>query len=485
MALGSFFSFGFGIVSSIVLSRYFVKSDYGTYKQVLYIYSVMLVLFTLGLPRAYSFFLPRTNNDEAKDVINKITNLFFVLGAIFTLTLFLLSGTIATLLKNEDLELAIKIFSPVPFFLLPTLGLEGILATYKMTRFMAVYTVITRVFMLLCVVLPVLFFDASYIGALIGFTIASFFSFLSALYFKYLPVRKYGSDKSSLNYQEIFSFSLPLMVAGLWGTVESSIDQFFISRYYGAEVFADYSNGAMELPLIGMILAATAAVLSPVFSRMSYQKVDLEKELYPLWIRVFEKSSMLTYPLLIFAWGFADVLMVFLYGENYAGSAVYFQVFNFYFFFKIIIYGPYLINTGRHRLYANAHMYSVIILIPVQLVILYLIDSPVALVVASVTLKVGRTFFFLNVISKDFNMSFMQLFPIKPLIKIMLPAAVFVFSIKYLLVDVFELNYFWVLFIGFFLYFIVYVAYSVVFKIDYWSVISPIINRKSKGLKRF
>ena len=467
VALGGLFSFGFGIVSSVILSRYFAKADYGTYKQVLYIYSTMLVIFTLGLPKAYSFFLPRTENHQAKDVITKITNLFFILGAFFSIVLFLLSGQIATLLKNEDLDLAIKIFSPVPFFLLPTMGVEGILATYRMTQFTAVYTVITRVAMLSAVVLPVLLFDVGYIGALIGFTVSSFFIFLIAFYLKYLPLKKFGKEKSSLKYIEIFKYSLPLMVASLWGVIETSSDQFFISRYYGAEVFADYSNGAMELPFIGMILGATAAVLSPVFSKMAYQKVDIKKDLYPLWIRVFEKSSMLTYPLLIFAMCFASELMVLLYGKAYAGSAIYFQIFNFYFFFKIIVYGPYLINTGRQQLYANAHMYSVLILIPVQFLVVYLTNNPITLIVASVVVKIGRTFFFLNVISKDFGIKFREILPILPLFKIMLPALFLIYSIKYLISVSFELSNFWTLFLGGVLYFSLYTLYSYIFKIDY------------------
>jgi O-antigen/teichoic acid export membrane protein len=480
IALGSLFSFSFGIISSVILSRYFAKADYGTYKQVLYVYSTMLVVFTLGLPKTYSFFLPRVNNYEAKDVIAKITNIFFIMGAFFTLSLFLLSGQIASLLKNEDLELAIKIFSPVPFFLLPTMGLEGILATYRMTYLTAIYTVISRIAMMLCVVLPVLFFDAGYIGALIGFTFSSFLIFLVALYLKYLPIKKYSKEKSSLKYKDIFNYSLPLMIASLWGVIETSSDQFFISRYYGTEVFADYSNGAMELPFIGMILGATAAVLSPIFSKMSYQKVDVKKELYPLWIRVFEKSSMLTYPLLIFALFFAKEIMVFLYGESYINSAIYFQIFNLYFFFKIIVYGPYLINTGKQRLYANAHMYSVMLLIPVQLITIYFIDSPIALIIVSVFVKIGRTFFFLNVISKDFKMQLRQILPIKSLIKIMLPSAILAFFTKYILIERLELNNFWLLFLGVSIYFSLYGLYSYIFKINYWSIVSPMIKRNIK-----
>src|SRR5690554_7812014 len=77
IAIGSLFSFGFGIVSSMILSRYFLKEDYGTYKQVLYVYSTMLTVFTLRLPKAFSYFLPRVDENQAKSLIKKITNLFF------------------------------------------------------------------------------------------------------------------------------------------------------------------------------------------------------------------------------------------------------------------------------------------------------------------------------------------------------------------------------------------------------------------------
>ena len=89
VAMGSLFSFGFSIVSSMILSRYFDKADYGTYKQVMYVYNTLLTVFTLGLPKAYSYFLPRVNPQEAKDLINKITRLFFLLGGVFSILLFL------------------------------------------------------------------------------------------------------------------------------------------------------------------------------------------------------------------------------------------------------------------------------------------------------------------------------------------------------------------------------------------------------------
>ena len=76
IAIGSLFSFGFTMVSSMILSRYFSKEDYGTYKQVLYVYHTLLTVFTLGLPKAYSYFLPRVGNLQAKHLISKLTTIF-------------------------------------------------------------------------------------------------------------------------------------------------------------------------------------------------------------------------------------------------------------------------------------------------------------------------------------------------------------------------------------------------------------------------
>ena len=83
VSLGSLFSFGLVIISSMIFSRYFLKEDYGTYKQVMYVYNTLLTVFTLGLPRAYSYFLPRVKEAQAKDLIKKLQIYFFYLEQYF------------------------------------------------------------------------------------------------------------------------------------------------------------------------------------------------------------------------------------------------------------------------------------------------------------------------------------------------------------------------------------------------------------------
>ncbi len=477
VALGSLFSFGFSIVSSMILSRYFDKGDYGTYKQVMYVYNTLLTVFTLGLPKAFSYFLPRVDIAQAKHLIKKITNIFFVLGAIFSAFLFLCAGPVANFMNNEDLREAIRIFSPVPLMMLPTMGLEGILSTFRKNKFMTLYTVVTRLFMLVCVATPVIFFNGGYIEAIWGFVISSFISFVLALYLKYMPVRGKGKEKCEITYNQIFKFSLPLLYASLWGILISSADQFFISRYFGNEVFAEFSNGALELPFVGMIVGACATVLSPIISKLSYSNIDPQKELYSLWISVFEKSAKLIYPLVIYCIVFADVIMVFLYGEQYEVSATYFRIKSMYSFFAVIVYAPIVINIGKVKQYSNVHMIAAIAIIVLEFISIKIINSPYAISVISLLVQLGKTFSLMFIVSKYFDINFFKLFPGKMIAIILIPSILILIVERYIFINLFKLDNIIVLFVSFISYVITYLFISKILKIDYISIIKPLLSR--------
>ena len=478
VAIGSLCSFGFSIVSSMILSRYFNKADYGTYKQVMYVYNTLLTIFTLGLPRAFSFFLPRVELAQSKSLISKITNIFFVLGGVFSLLLFVFAPQIAMFLKNPDLTKALRIFAIVPFLLLPTMGLDGILASFKQSKFIALYHVSTNIFKLLCVALPVIIWDLGYEQALVGFVISSFITFLLAFYLKYYPVRHQPKEKCPITIKEIFRFSIPLLTASLWGIIIKSADQFFISRYFGNEIFADFSNGSMELPFVGMITGACATVLSPVFSRMSHEKVDPKKEIYPLWMSVFEKTAKLIYPLVIYCMVFADVVMVVLFGQKYATSDDYFRIKLITNFFTLIAYGPLIINIGKVKYYSNVHMITAFVVVGLEFLSVKTIHSPYAISWISMLCHVGKIFAMLFLVTRFFGIKLYQLFPIKLILKILVPSALFLMLERWILMDLCHINSLVVLIVSALVYVLVYFGYSLIMKMDYVGLIKPLINKK-------
>ncbi len=478
VAVGSLCSFGFSIVSSMILSRYFNKADYGTYKQVMYVYNTLLTIFTLGLPKAFSYFLPRVELGQSKSLIRKITNLFFLLGGAFSILLFVFSPQIALILKNTDLTKALRIFAIVPFFLLPTMGLDGILATFKQSKFIAVYHISTNIFKLLCVALPVMVWDLGYEQALMGFVISSFITFLLALYLKYLPVRNEGNEKCEITYKDIFKFSIPLLTASLWGILISSADQFFVSRYFGNEVFAEFSNGSMELPFVGMIVGACATVLSPIFSRLSHEQVDPKKDIYPLWMSVFEKTAKLIYPLVIYCMVFADIVMVTLYSGKYIDSQNYFRIKLITNFFTLISYGPLIINLGKVKYYSRVHMVTAFLVIGLEFLSVKTLQSPYAISWISMLCHVGKIFAMLFMVSKFFGVKFHQLFPLKLIGLILIPSALFLLLERWILIDLCQLNSWVVLFVSVIVYVLVYYAYSILVKMDYMGLVKPLIKKK-------
>ena len=464
----------------MILSRYFDKGDYGTYKQVLYVYGTLLTVFTLGLPKAFSYYLPRVPLNEAKNLISKITNLFYLLGGIFSVLLFAFSPQIASFLKNPDLSLAIKIFSPVPLLMLPTMGLESILATYRKTQFITIYTISTRIFTLLCVVLPVTIFKGTYIHAIIGFVVASALTFALAIYFKFLPVRNEANDKCDISYKEIFRFSLPLLYASLWGMLIGSADQFFISRYFGNEVFADFSNGSLELPFVGMVVGAGATVLGPLFSRQVHEKADIKKEILPLWISVFEKTAKLIYPLVLFFWFFADIVMVLLYGAQYENSGIYFRIKLIVNFFTIISYVGLIMAINANKFYANVHLIHAVILILLEFLSVKLFNSPYLITAISVFCRIGNTIAMLMYIAKYFNVRLIDLFPLKLIMKIVFPSIILLISIRYACMYLIKIEGILLLVLTFTLYIAMYLVWCYFAKIDNRAIIKPLITKIRK-----
>jgi hypothetical protein len=475
VALGSLASFGLTIISSMILSRYFNKVDYGTYKQVMYVYNTCLFVFTLGLPKSFGYFLPRVPLEEGYSLVNKITRIFFGMGTFFSLLLFMFAPQLSVVLKNPDLEVAIRLFSPVPFLMLPTMGLEAIYSTYRKTYISSMYVVITRLVMLLCLVMPTILFQGDYKLAIIGFVTASAFDFAFALYLKNRPFRNVEKHRTTISYKSILQFSIPLMYASLWGTIIKSSDQFFISRYFGQEIFAEFTNGFIELPFIGMIIGACSTVLFPLFSKLDHEQSDPKTTILPLWISVFKKTAMLIYPLLAFCWVFADDIMIVLYGHQYEVSAIYFRIIQIANIFTLIVYAPLILALGKTKYYANVHMVIAFILVILEYLSVNFIDSSYMIAIISVTCNVGKTIALLALVAKCLQVKIIELFPVNLLLKILLLPILFLFTYR-LLVN-FENSFINLLFGGM-IYVFVYLLYAKLVGIDYMKLILPFLQRK-------
>ena len=477
VGLGSLASFAFSIVSAAVLSRFLSKPEYGTYKQVMYVYNTLLVVFTLGLPKAYAYFLPHFDVKYGNSIVNKINLIFFLIGLIFTILLYFGAPIIAVVLQNPMLVTSIRLFAITPVFILPTMGIEGIMSTYKKNYINAVYIFITRILMLLLVVLPVVLYRADCYTAIVGFSISSVITCVIGLVVKHIPYKGVESVKAQLSYGEIFRFSIPLMLANLGGIAIKSADQFFVSRYFGSEVFADFANGSTDLPFVGMILSAAATVLLPEFSR-SLSRDDSYKDVIDLWRRSAVKSALILYPLIVFCMFFSSDIMVFLYGNQYAASASYFCIILIVDIFTIAPYYPIIIALGATKYYANVHLCLALIIWVLEFVVVLLFRSALLIAITSALVHIIKVVVMTKFIANRLNVRIIDIFPIHKLLTIILSNVLCGIIIFVLFTKIFRVsNLFISLMLSLLAYAMMLFLTERIFKLDYLSTVKPFLNK--------
>lgn len=340
-------SMAVGIVSSAILSRYFGKAEYGTYKQIMYVYQILFTVFQAGLPAVFTYFLPRFGKGEGKYIVKKINILLFALGGGCSLALFASSDSLAIILKNPELAIGLKIFAIFPLFTLPTLGVEGIYTVNKNTQFIAFYNIVTRLLMLICIVVPVLCLKNDYRYALAGWGIASFIAFVIAMFAKNKVYRGVYEVKIPNMFRDVFNYTFPIMGSALVFMVFNSASQFFISRYYGTESFAEYSNGYMTLPFAAIFIAPIRMLLTPMFAKASSDGN------YTNALQTLHSSSkqifVLLIPLITFSFVYAREIMLFLYGDTYINSFIYFRIILMFNLVEMFVFSSVLTAIGRSK----------------------------------------------------------------------------------------------------------------------------------------
>lgn len=358
LVIGQLCTVAVSFVSAAILARYFDKSEYGTYKQIMYIYLTIQSLFTMGLPNTFAYFIPKLEKGQQKTFISALNRIFLIIGALISILLFACSGIIANILNNPELSIGLKIFSVFPLFTLPSLGVEGIYAAIRETKRLAKYQVTSRIFMFVCVIAPILIFGPKYEYAIIGWGVASFLTFIIAMYMKSRPYVDTKKEEIPEMYKRVFSYSMPLLGAFISGSIISFADQFYISNYYGTKVFADYSNGCIEIPIAVMITSAVKTVLLPLISGAD-SKGKLESALVS-YSNAVTKSTILVFPILIFCFVFSNEIITFIYGEQYTTSSIFMKSFIIRDFVKILPYFAVLMALGMSKTYMNMHILGAI-----------------------------------------------------------------------------------------------------------------------------
>jgi O-antigen/teichoic acid export membrane protein len=327
--------------------------------------------------------------------------------------------------------------------------------------------------MLFCIIFPVVIFKGSYRSAIVGWGLGSLITFMIAMIMKNRPFVKIKEELVPNMYKSIFNYSLPLMGASIVGMILRSADQFFISRYYGEVIFAEFSNGYIPLPFVGMITGSVASVLLPLLSKAESE--GNMGEAFNSYNRAVVKSIYLLYPLIFFCLFFARDIMVFIYGAPYEISKSYFRVSLIKSVISVFPYLSVILAFGKSNVYFFVHLIFAIIIWLVDFILVKLLLPPIAIALSSSLVDVFMAISILGYIRIKHNVILAPFSLIKHMFIIGMHVSIIAGMLYCLrIIYIPTLNSLVVLFISGITFYVILILTGKIIKIDY---VSEIITR--------
>ncbi len=345
-------SFGHGvnavatIVTAMVMSRVLTHVELATYRQTLLVYDFSAVILGLGLTNSIYYFLP-IETKRSRGLVLDGAIVLFVMG--LTSVAFLVLGgnqLLARSFSNPDLSPNLLYLSVLPVFALPSSIISAVMVTQGRVQQLTVFNLASNFLVLSSVIISCWISEKTEV-IVITRVIATCLTCSAAFVVIWNSLPNDDWRPNWLNMQRLMAFGIPLGAASIFGSIQTHLDRVLVSVHCLPEEFAIYSNGALEIPLIGIITSSIAVVILPEM-RCAIASGKKQAAL-SLFRKAAEKSAVMLVPIMVFLLVVAESLMIFLYTEKYADSAVPFRIYLLLLPARIVIYGSFMVALGLNN----------------------------------------------------------------------------------------------------------------------------------------
>lgn len=408
LSLGQTFTTLVLIISAMFATRMLTKSDYATLRETFLAYNFVAPLLMLGLPNALYYFLPRT---ETRKKTLAVENMLLLAGLALIFSLFMLLGGykyLALRFNNPELEHTLQWMIGYPLYVMPIAVLSAVLVSKGKTILLSSYNVLTSVVLLIGTVAG-LYITHSYSGPLIAQIFLPILFFPIALYLilKNTSGRLEKIETSSM--KAMLKYSIPLGMATMMGTLMLQLDKIIVAWMCSTEEFANYVNGAIEIPLIGVITGSISTVLLSDMSTLCFQ--NKEKEAIELFKKATQYSASILLPVMAFLVLTSKPFIITLYSEKYLESIVPFLIFLLIIPIRTVMYGSALMAIGKSNVILYRSFFDLLINLVLSIILIYFIGYLGAAIATILTLYLWTVPYNLYHIGKGFNVKAIQVLP--------------------------------------------------------------------------
>jgi len=329
----------------VFLTRLLDQATFALVALVYLLQATINALGTLGLPAALLYYVPKLGPRIERSMGLWTGILLFLLAVPFALALWLGGPTIEGLLDKPGLAmplfyLAIYLLADFPGQALPNylLACRSYVGSF-------VVTMILYLSRMLSLVIP------AWLGLpleQIMFWFAAVAVLRVGLFLGYFLLLKSGDlAPQGWRIRDLFAYGVPLSLSQIVGKLNVQIDKYMIAALCAAEVFAVYSVGAIELPLVSSIAYSVTEALVPTLV-LCYSRREVGGFI-EYWHGAMAKVAAIMMPVFFFFFILAGPAMRVFFSDAYSEAQIPFRVYLCLLPLRLCGYGGVVRALGRTR----------------------------------------------------------------------------------------------------------------------------------------
>ena len=333
-----------GLLQGIILVRIITQADLGTFRQTLVAYGILAGLLAFQFENSLLYFIPKMDPRMRRPLLAQTFLATAVMAVLIACGLFFAAAPIARAMHNPALVGPLRVMALYPFVdrmiaIIPpfmvSLDRAARAAAYSLAAAAGRVTLVIVVFALGGTVTTAVW------GAVAGVSAVALIGGVDML--RLSGPGAFRLDRGLLLEQ--WSYTWPLWATALVAVVNVQFAKLLISLFFTPESFAVYSCGALEVPIISIVVGSVATATMPNLVLLAERGEKLAA--LDLWQEGARKCSLIVFPVFGFLAFVAADLIVLLYGRDYAMAAWPFELYLMLLPIRVTVYATLFRALGK------------------------------------------------------------------------------------------------------------------------------------------
>jgi O-antigen/teichoic acid export membrane protein len=376
LLFGRFLAMALNLLTQILIIRYLSKTDYGMFAYALALVAMLTTMNNFGMDRAVARFVPiyDEKNDlaSAAGIVILAVGILIALGGATVILVIGFQGLLAgTLSENPAvIGVLIALVTLAPVTALDNI-IEALLSALGKPRIIFLRKYIIGPCLKLAAISLTLFASGNVYMLTMSYMLAGVVGLLlyglmlKGILREYDLMQYFRPGMFSINFRQIFRFSLPTFVASMAFAVRPVVIVMVIEFFHELSSVAEFRSMIPVARLNGVVLTSFSLLFVPMAARLFAQKNrELIGEMQShaaLWVTV------LSFPVFAVCIALAEPLIILLIGERYSSSAPVLAILSigFYFYSALGLYEGTLRAMGRVQVLLYIEIVSILLLLVV------------------------------------------------------------------------------------------------------------------------